>query len=260
MAHALPVHGEAGGLAHVVEQHGPAQRRLRRNGGHGAGRVFPHVVEVVAVPLVEAHTGQHLRQEHAQHIRVRQQYRQHMGAAQQAVHLRQQALRGDVPQQRGAAVQRGGGAGLHGEAQHRREPQRPHDAQGVLVKAPVRVAHTAQDAPAQVVLSAVQVDEGAPDIHGHGVHRQVAAAQILRQRVGEIHGVGAAVVGIGAVGTEGGDLHGQAVLPDGDGAVARSRGDAVTGKQGGGLLRTGGGGNVPVLRLHFVFGCTIMNR
>ena len=171
-----------------------------------------------------------------------------MSAAQQTIRLRQQALGGDVPQQRGAAVQRGGGALLHGKAQHRRKAQRPHDAQGVLAEAPVRVAHAAQDAPAQVVLPAVQVGERAPDIHGHGVYRQVAAAEILRQRIGKIHGVGAAMVGIRPVGAEGGDLHGKAVLPDGDGAVTQARGDAVSGEQRGGLLRTGGGGHIPVLR------------
>ena len=137
---------------------------------------------------------------------------------------------------------------LHGEPQHRGEPQRPHDAQGVLVKALVRVAYAAQDAPAQVVPAAVQVGDIPPHIHGHGVHRQIAARQILRQRVGKVHGVGTAVVGVGAVGAEGGDLHGEAVLPDGDGAVAQAGGDTVSRKQGGHLLRSGGGGHVPILR------------
>ena len=228
VSHTPSVHGKADGLPHVVKQHGPAQHRLRRNGRHGAGGVFPHVVEVVAVLLVKSHAGQQLRQEYAQHIGVRQQHRQHMRAAQQPIHLRQQPLGGDIPQQRGAAMQRGGGARLHGEAQHRGEPQRPHDAQGVLVKAPVRVSYAAQDAPAQIVPAAVQVGDISPHVHGHGVHRQIAARQILRQRVGKVHGIRAAVVGVGAVGTEGGDLHGKAVLPDGDGAMAQAGGDTVS--------------------------------
>ena len=106
---------------------------------------------MVAVPLVKAHAGQQLRQEHAQYVGVRQQHRQHVPAAQQAVRLRQQPLRGDAAQQRGAAVQRGGGALLHGEAQHRCEAQRPHDAQGVLVKAAIRLPHAAQEAAAQLI-------------------------------------------------------------------------------------------------------------
>ena len=247
MAHAPIVHGEAGGLAHVVEQHGPAQHRLRRDGGHGAGRMAPHIVEMVAVPLVKAHAGQQLRQEHAQHVGVRQQHRQHVPAAQQAVRLRQQPLCGDAAQQRGAAVQRGGGALLHGETQHRCEAQRPHDAQGVLVKAAIRLPHAAQEAAPQVLPAAMEVGEDAAAVHGHGVHRQVAAAQVLRQRVGEIHRVGAAMVGVGAIGAEGGDLYGKALLPDSDGAVLQSRGDAAAREQGGGLLRSGGGGNIPVL-------------
>ena len=201
---------------------------------------------MVAVPLVEAHAGRDLRETHPQHVRVVQQHRQDKCAAQEPIQLRQDALRGDIRQQRRLSPQRGGGGRFDGEAQHGGKPQRPQNPQGVLLKAAFRVAHTAQDAVLQILPPAEQVGDMPPHVHRHGVHRQIPAAQVVLQCIGKSHRVRAAVIGVRAVGAEGGDLKGHSLRPDGDGAVAQPRGDGIAAEQGEHLLRPGGGGHVPV--------------
>ena len=246
MPHALLVTGEAGGLSHVVQQHRPAQHRLRRDGRRRVRAVPPHVVDMVAVALVEAHAGRDLRQEHRQHVRIVQQHRQDMPAAQRPVHLRQDALRGDICQQRRRLMEGGGGARFDGKAQHGGKPQRPQDAQGVLPEAALRVAHAPQNARFQILPPAEQVGDLPPPVHGHGVHRQVAAAEIVLQPPGERHRVRAAVVGVRPVGAEGGHLDAHALRPDSHRPVLQPRGDGAAVKQRQHLLRAGGGGHVPV--------------
>ena len=58
MAHPRLVQGKAGGLPHVVEEHGTAKDHVPRHGVQRVEGVLPHVVAVMAVPLVEAHHGQ----------------------------------------------------------------------------------------------------------------------------------------------------------------------------------------------------------
>jgi hypothetical protein len=248
MPHPRRVPGEAGGLAHVVQQHGPAQNALRRGGSHRVGRVAPHVVDMVPVVLVKAHAGQHLRQKHPQHLRIVQQHRQHMAAAQQLVHLRPDALRRDIRQQRRRLPQRRGGPLLDGKAQHRGEPQRPQDAQRVLLKPPFRFSHAPQDARLQVLPPAVQVDDLPPPVHGNGVHRQVPAAQVVLQPAGKRHRVRPPVVGVVPVRAERGHLDGHLPRPDGHRPVLQPRGDGIPRKQREHLLRPGGSGHVPVPR------------
>ena len=60
-------------LSHIMQQHHPAQQRLRRGSSNAAANVLIHRVAVVPVPLVKAHTGSKLRQKHPQHLRPPQQ-------------------------------------------------------------------------------------------------------------------------------------------------------------------------------------------
>ena len=114
---------------------------------------------MVRIALVEAHTGQDLRQHHAEDIRVLQQHRRGVLPAQQLIQLRIHTLVRDgaqavPPLPRGARR-----VFLDRKAQHGREAQQAQNAQRILGKAPRRVAHTAQDARAQVRLPAEGIDE-----------------------------------------------------------------------------------------------------
>ena len=61
VAVALIVHGEVGDFAGIVEQTGPAQNRVRRQGGGHMGCVGEQIVGVVAAVLVKADHGLQLR-------------------------------------------------------------------------------------------------------------------------------------------------------------------------------------------------------
>lgn len=67
---AQPIHCKAIWLSNIVKQHGQPQLRLRFYFLHGMESVLPHIVTMVAVPLVKPHHGQNLRPEDASHIRI----------------------------------------------------------------------------------------------------------------------------------------------------------------------------------------------
>ena len=96
---------------------------------------------------------------------------------------------------------------IDGKAQHRREPQSPQNAQGILLKAAVWVSHAAQDAPLQVLPSAEGVPQLSPEVQRHGVDREVPPRQVLLQRAGEGDVLRPPVVVVFAVHPVGGDLH-----------------------------------------------------
>ena len=129
------------------------------------------------------------------------------------------------------------GLRLNGKAQRGGKPQRPQNAQGILAEAAFRIAHAPQHSAADILPSAEGVVQRSRRVHGHGVHRQVAAGQILPQTAGKGHGGGVAVVRIVPVGAEGGDLAGDAAAAHRYRAVLQSGGDGEVGKQGHGLLR-----------------------
>ena len=218
-----------------MEQHGPAQHRLRRDGGHGAGRMAPHIVADGG-----GSAGQGPRRAAAlAGIRpVTSGYASSTGST-----YRPHSRRSISDSSRSAAMLPSSGARRCSaaavrsstvKAQHRCEAQRPHDAQGVLVKAAVRLPHAAQE----------RRGAGPPCRRGRSTstpRRSMAMAFTVRSRrrrssaseSEKVHRVGAAMVGVGAVGAEGGDLYGKALLPDSDGAVLQSRGDAAAREQGG---------------------------
>ena len=172
----LLIHGEARRLTHIVQQHGPAQNRLRRNGLHRMDDMLPHGIAVVLTALVESYAGQELRQKDAEHLRVCQQYPPRTLAAQQLIRLGQNPLDGNVFQSLPVLADTARRVRLYGEIHHRGKAQPPHDAQGILTKPPLTLAHTAKDPLPQVLLTAEGVGQTAPPVHGHGVDGEIAAA------------------------------------------------------------------------------------
>ena len=146
-------------LAKIVQEHRPAQHPRRRHRADRARRVLPHIIAMVRIALVEAYTGQDLRQHHAEDIRVLQQHRRHILSAQQLIQLRIHTLVRDgaqavPPLPRGARR-----VFLGRKAKHGREAQQAQNAERILAEAPRRVAHTAQDARTQILPPAEGVDE-----------------------------------------------------------------------------------------------------
>ena len=200
------------------------------------------------VPLVVPQHGQKLRPEDAENLR---ELPQHGGGP-----LRRQQLPdlGEDPLRRnGTEVlpRRGEGSSglrLDGKAQHRRKAQPPEDAQGVLPEAPRRFPHAA-DAPRRQVLPAMEgVPQLPPEGEGHGIDGEVPPGQVLGQGIRESDALRVAVVGVVPVPAEGGDLRASVRPPDGDRPVPQPRGQGIRPEEGQGLLRPGGGGDVPVPR------------
>ena len=136
---------------------------------------------------------------------------------------------------------------LQGEVQLGGQPQPPQGAQGVLLEAPVRVAHAPHQLPLQVGPPSEPVHQPRRP-PGHGVDGEVPPGQVVLQPGGEGHPVGPAVVGVALLPAEGGHLHPQAVQ------LHRHRAEAAAGvvlgaagEEGPDLLRPGGGGRVIVV-------------
>ena len=89
----LLIGGAAAGLFHIVQQGGPAQRRLRRNILQHRQGVLPNIFPVVGVILREAHHRQQLRQHHSNDINILPQHRGGRRAAQQPFQLGLHPLR-----------------------------------------------------------------------------------------------------------------------------------------------------------------------
>ena len=247
VAHALLIQGEAGGLAQVVEQGGPAQHRRGRGGIHRRQGVVPHISVVPGIALVKAEGGHQLGQDLGGHRGIRLQHPAGRRAAQQPGQLLPHPLTGDAVQQGTAAQQRRPGVLLHTKIQHGGKAHTPQHPQAVLLKAPGRVAHTADKSRCQILPAPVEVDEPLPGVIGHGVDGKVPPLQIPLQAGGKGHPVGVPPVGIGAVHPEGGDLQGQAVHQHRHRAVLQPRlHQTESGKHPLGLLRPGAGGQVKV--------------
>ena len=78
-----------------MQQHGPAQDRLRPDGVCGINCVRINIVAVMDILLLKTDARQQFRDKNAQHIRIGQQHFPAARATQQLVHFRQDALDGD---------------------------------------------------------------------------------------------------------------------------------------------------------------------
>ena len=251
MAVEMPLAGgighKAAGFAQIVKQHGIAQHRIRLDLFHGPHRMLPNGIAMVMVALVKTHGGRDLRPENRQHIRVFQQHRQHIFSADELRHLLQNALGSNALQKRSIAVDAAGRLLLNGKAQGSRKAQRPHQAQGILAKAAVRLTHTAQKAGFQILLPAEGVADATPEIHGHGVDGKVPAGEILLQCGRKLHRAGVASVQIVAILAEGGDFHIVMFAAHRHSAVLQTRGNGFSREGGHHFFRQGIGGHIPVL-------------
>ena len=126
-----------------------------------------------------------------------------------------------------------------GEAQAAQQPQR------VLAEAPLRLADAADKPSGEVRAPAKGVRDAPGGVHGHGVYREVAPAQVGLEARREAHGVRPAAVGIRALGAVGRNLAVPAAIQYCDGAVARA-GRHGAAEEALDLAGPGGGGDVPV--------------
>ena len=222
-----------------------AQRRTRSSGVKG---VLPHVVAVVAVPLVKPHHGEELRPKHAEDLRIAPQNLRRAFPRQELEKLRLNPFRRDIRQPFPVPADGRRRPGLDFQAQRRRKAKAPENPQGVLLKPPVRVPHAAEASPAEVLPAPEGVPELSPEVPGHGVGSEVPPGQVLVQGTGKGDGLRAAVVPVGPVDPVGRDLHRALRRFDGDGAVPQPRGQSLGPEYPQGLLRLGGGSYIPVPR------------
>ena len=82
-------------LSNVMQQHGPAQDRLRPDGIYGISRVRINIIAMMNVLLRKADARQQLRNKNSQHIRIIQQHFLAALTAQKLVHFHQDALGGN---------------------------------------------------------------------------------------------------------------------------------------------------------------------
>ena len=169
-----------------------------------------------------------------------------MGRDHQLHQLRLNPLRADPAQSRGKLLHRGQRLLLYGKSQLRREADGPQDAQRVLTEALPGLPHAAHNASFQILQPAEEIHQPFRVIVGHGVDGQIPAPQILPQVRGECHLCGMPAVLIFSVNPVSGHLKAFPLQHHRDRAVLQPGVDRPL-EQGLHLLRSGGGGDVPVL-------------
>ena len=230
-------------LADVVQQGGEEQRlvprREHRRGVHGAQRVGPQVV-AGHLRLRHAPLRRQVRRQGLQEARLLEQPQpaRRRGRGQQALQFAAPTLGRHVAQQGRRILDGAARARLQVEAQDGRQPDRPQEAQRVLVEADGRVADRADETPRQVRATVVRIDQAVGPV-GHGIDGEVAPGEVLGEARRERHAVGPPVVAVAVVAAEGRHLHLGRALWAGDqhGAVA---GDLVAAGEAGRHLRAGG--------------------
>lgn len=109
-------------------------------------------------------------------------------------------------EQRCALGKRALGLGLNHKVKAAGKAYRTQHAQGVLVKAALGIADSANQLALQITLAVIAVDKPALGMPGHGVDGKVAARQIVLERGGTLHTLGMATIGVKAIQTVRGDL------------------------------------------------------
>ena len=159
------------------------------------------------------------------------------------------ALGRDMRQQPCVAHDRVPEQGFDAKMQRTRETDRAQDAQGVFLQPPRGIAHTADDAGTQVFLPVERIDDAQLWMHGHGIDREVASAQIPEQIRGKGYCGGMPVIAVFLFDPVSGHLDRFSIMDQGHGAMSDpGRYDpAVSGKDRHDLLRQGVSGNVIVM-------------
>ena len=196
----------------------------------------------MGVVLRETQLVGKLRQQHEEDVGIGFQQGAGKRRAQEPRQLGQQALGGHLQKGLPVPVQCAFGAGLGRQVIQRGKAQAAQDAQGILPKARVGVAHAAQHPVLQIVPAVEGVAQALARMIGHGVDGKVAPGEVLPEGAHEGDTVGMPGVGISRFGAKGGDFIQRSPQGHRDGAVGKPRGDgAAVGKQGEHLLRQGVG-------------------
>ena len=225
MADAICIHGFAGGLAAVVQQHGPAQHRFCRHLPDRADAVLPHIVPMVRVLLGAAEHRPQFGQRRGKNIGKAHQRALREPSAQRVGQLRAHALGGNAFQSPCLAAHGGCGPRLHCKADR------------------------AQDTIFQVVPPAERVAQPALRVPCHCSYREIAPRQISAHLRHEQHGVWMPPVRITGIRAEGRDFQrtffrqqGQRAMLQAGFQHARAR------KHRPHLLRPRGGTQIPIMR------------
>ena len=249
VADALLVHGLAGRLAAVVEQHRPPEARLGRHLTDRAHGVLPHIVQVVRILLLTALHGRKLGQGRGDEVGVSHQCALHIAAAQQTGQLLADALGGNAVQAMHLPPHGSGGFRLDGKTQLGREPQSAQDAQRVLLKSGVCITDSTQNTVFEVGLPAERVAQTAFRVPRHRTDREIPAGQILTDVGDKAHAVRMPSVRVAALRAVGGNLERAAVREYGQRAVPESGGEHTRVREHSlHLRRRGGRTQVPVVR------------
>ena len=210
-------------LSHIVKQNRPPQQRCRWRGLHRVQCVLPNIVAVVRVSLVKAEHRQNLRQNRPHNLRKVPQHRRRGWSAQQLCQLLPHPLRRDFPQQLPAILHSRRRFPLHGEVQHRREPQAPQNSQRILGKALLRLSHTAEHTVFQILPAMEGVMQSPGKFHCHGVYRKIPPGKVLLQRICKSDLLRVAVIRVSTVRAERCCLHPVHAATDRDRTVLQSR-------------------------------------
>ena len=247
----LLIGGAAAGLFHIVQQGGPAQRRLRRNILQHRQGVLPNIFPVVGVILHKAHHRQQLRQHHPNDINILPQHRGGHRAAQQPFQLGPYPLRGKIFQPWGVPAQGVSRSRLDLKPQCGGKPQSPQNAQSILGKAAVWFPHRPDEPVFQVCLPAKGIDDLAGfGIPGHRTYGKIPPGQVLLQPHPKGDGIGVAAIGIAPLPPEGRQLHRGFPGQHCYGPVPHPGFyHPAAAQQGLRLLRPGRGSHIPVMGL-----------
>ena len=240
------------GLADVMEERGqPNESSVGRRVDRAEG-VVPQVLirDLVLghAPLageVRRHDGQQAGLLHQAQPDGRPRGREQLDQ------LGEDTLPRQVGGQPGVATDRLHGRGIDLEVERGRQADGPDHPQCVFLEAPVGIAHRPEETEGKISATAVGIDEdrlhARPGAPGDRVHGEIAAREVLLDRLAELDRVRMAVVGVRDVAPEGGDL----VLRPAVAHNHRSEAILVDGprEEGHDPLGRGVGGQVPIGRL-----------
>ena len=140
-----------------MQQHDPTQRQIGRHGLDRAHGMLPHIIAVMRIVLAQAKHRRQLGQNRSQDLPAGTQCAAGIPAGQYAIELCQHPLAGNPIQACELPTHGIGRLRLQGKAGLRLEAHAAEDAQRILRKPGVRIAHRPEHAAAQVGLPAKRV-------------------------------------------------------------------------------------------------------
>ena len=135
MSFAVLIGGPDGRFAGIMQEHGQAQDRIRRDAFHPADRMFPQVPGMVVVLLIVPDHGPDLRYDHRKDLRICPEDPAAGFSAKKFEKLIPDPLGSHAVQIRGHTAQGPVGRRIDREVIDRSEAKRTQDAQSILFKA-----------------------------------------------------------------------------------------------------------------------------